>query len=101
MRDDSLNATVSGTQFAIHSANMSSSVKRRKFSEDAPAKVATKVKKAEKPEPEEEKSSSPEPATAEAAAEGEEDAPEVEEKAAPKTFKELVSFDIVTLKIQD
>lgn len=69
---------------------MSSSVKRRKITEEAPAKVALKTKKAPKPEPLKEKSSSPEP-EAEEASKGEADAPEAaEEKAAPKSFKDLV-----------
>ena len=68
---------------------MSSNVKRRKITEEAPAKVAKKEKKAPKPEPVKEKSSSAEPE-----AEKEEAATPVaeEEKAVVKSFKDLVSL---------
>lgn len=69
---------------------MSSSAKRRKITEEAPAKVSVKKTKTPKPEPVKEKSSSPEPA-AEQASKEEADAPAAaEEKAAPKSFKDLV-----------
>lgn len=69
---------------------MSSSAKRRKITEEAPAKVAVKKTKTPKPEPVKEKSSSPEP-EAELASKEEADAPAAaEEKAAPKSFKDLV-----------
>lgn len=69
---------------------MSSSVKRRKITEEAPAKVAKKEKKTPKPEPVKEKSSSPEPEAEEASSE-EADAPAAaEEKAVVKSFKDLV-----------
>ena len=69
---------------------MSSSAKKRKISEEAPAKVAVKKIKSPKPEPVKEKSSSPEP-EAEQASKEEADVPaDAEEKAAPKSFKDLV-----------
>ena len=69
---------------------MSSSAKRRKIIEEASAKVAVKKTKTPKPEPVKEKSSSPEP-EAEQASKEEADAPAAaEEKAAPKSFKDLV-----------
>lgn len=69
---------------------MSSSVKRRKITEEAPAKVAKKEKKTPKAEPVEEKSTSPEPEAEEPSRE-EADAPAAaEEKAVVKSFKDLV-----------
>ena len=72
---------------------MSSSVKRRKITEDAPSKVAPKTKKAPAPEPAAEKSSSPAP---EASKKADEAAEEIRD-AALKTFKELVWFENIYL----
>ena len=69
---------------------MSSTVKRRKITEEAPAKVAKKGKKAPKPEPMKEKSSSPEQEAEKASEEAATPAAE-EEKAVVKSFKDLVS----------
>lgn len=70
---------------------MSSAVKRRKITEEAPLKVAKKEKKAPKPEPVKEKSSSPEQETEKASEEEAATPAAEEEKAVVKSFKDLVS----------
>jgi hypothetical protein len=73
---------------------MSSSVKRRKITEDASSKVIPKkTKKAPAPEPAAEKFSSPAPEASKKA----DEAAEETQDAAPKTFKELVWFENIRL----